>query len=389
MNTLTLSPVDYLFTGAGSQPITFAFYYHDYLDSKAMEDSLKQALKYFPLVCSQLIQVGDNEYEFSLRKDGLNFETLKSESDFKESDNIEKYITPVNSVPGQPLTRITLTQVPQGSVLAVSISHALVDGFSYFHFLSSWARICRGENFLPPSFDRTRITEKLTVAVEPVTPDKLFSDCGLFYGDKRQTLQSAQSPHERIFISDETIKDNLQEINQEKKLSFTANDVITALLWKKYLPLWNKRSDNLDTFISCPFDFRRVLTDFPKNYFGCALCFTSASIDLQGLSKALLGELALLIRNSINRIKSEQILNSLRTLENFRRQQGLAAMENIHLRHPESGMIATNLTRLPITDLNFGAGTPAGFITYAEVLNSAAILPAKRGVEIMVVHPAP
>jgi hypothetical protein len=60
---------------------------------------------------------------------------------------------------------------------------------------------------------------------------------------------------------------------------------------------------------------------------------------------------------------------------------------NPHLRHPNHGMIVTNLTRLPFPDLDFSLGAPVNFSTYAEVTSSAAILPAENGVEILIVHP--
>lgn len=387
MNSVILTPVDYLFTGVGSQPITFAFYYHDYLDSKKIKDGLDYTLKYFPLLPSQLIQVSKFDYQYSLQENGLLLEIHEADSAFQDSDNIEKYIIPVNSVPGQLLTRITLTHTSRGSVLAVSISHALVDGFSYFHFLSSWARVSRGEDFIQPSLDRKVFVQNNAETIDMVDPHQLYSRCGLFSTDHTRHQQSVQSHQEKIFISDETIRSSLEELKKESQVSFTVNDLITAMLWQKYLPGWTREIDNPDTFITCPFDFRRVLTDFPKNYFGCALVFATSSIDLQSLLKSSLGELALLIRNSITRMKNDYILNSVQTLENFRRQKGIAAMENIHLRHPLSGMIVTNLTRLPIADLNFGSGVPAGFLTYAEVSRSAAILPAKGGVQVMVYHP--
>lgn len=62
-------------------------------------------------------------------------------------------------------------------------------------------------------------------------------------------------------------------------------------------------------------------------------------------------------------------------------------MEEIHLRHPDHGIIVTNLTRLPLRDIDFGFGAPVGFLAYAEVWRSAAILPANKGVEVLVVHP--
>jgi len=81
------------------------------------------------------------------------------------------------------------------------------------------------------------------------------------------------------------------------------------------------------------------------------------------------------------------IFNSLHTLQKFRQQQGLEAMEKIHLRHPQKGLIVTNLTRMPLSDLDFGTGKMESFLTYAEVSASAAILPAKEGVEIRLTHP--
>jgi NRPS condensation-like uncharacterized protein len=387
MNSIRLSPIDYIFTRAGSQPITFAFLYPKKIDTDALRASLDETLNYFPILRSRFNKISDTDYEFLITEDGLTFDIFESDSVFEESNRIEEYITPVNSIDGAPLTKITLTQKSKGSVLAVSISHALVDGFSYFHFLSSWARICRGERVIPPYLQRDVFSANIESSTKTITAEEIYSNCGLFYGDKRTKLKTWQSNHERFFISDETIKSHLEEAKQEHKVAFTENDVITAHLWKKYFPLWHQENENPMTYITCPFDVRRVLTDFPKNYFGCALCFATAAIDFSDLLQASLGDLAILIRNSISKIKDDYILNSLATLENLRKQNGFPAIEKIQLRHPRHGMIVTNLTRMPIRDLDFGFGAPVNFLVYTEVLSSAAILPAEKGVEILVIPP--
>ena len=387
MNSIPLSPVNYIFTGTGSQPITFAFSYLNKLDSDALRNSLNETLNHFTILQSQLNKSSKTDYKFQINEDGLNFDVIESNLVFEESSKIEQYITPVNSVESEPLTKITLTQTPKGSILAVSISHALIDGFSYFHFLSSWARICRGDRILPPFLERNILSSSFNPNSKKITSEEIYTNCGLFLGNKRSRLQTGQSNHEVIFISGETIRSYLEEANHEHNVSFTENDVITALLWKKYIPMWHEEHDNPMTFMTCPFDFRRIMTDFPKNYFGCALCFATAAIDFNGLLKASLGDLAILIRSAVNKIKDDFILKSLNTLENLRLQNGLAAIEKVHLRHPHHGMIVTNLTRLPIRDLDFGFGAPINFKAYAEVTSSAAILPAENGVEIFVVHP--
>jgi NRPS condensation-like uncharacterized protein len=281
MKAVPLSPVDYIFTGAGSQPVTFAFSYRVTMDPNVLRNSLQKTLAHFPVLRSQLQRIFENDLEFRIAEDGLTFEVIESALAFEESGRIEQYITPVSSLEGNPLTKITLTQTPTGSILAVSISHALVDGFSYFHFLSSWARICRGDRILPPELDRTAFFSKLKFSPKTVTADSFYAGCGLFYGGKRAYLRAEHVNEERFFISDETLRSCLEDARKEHNVSLTENDAVMALLWKKYIPAWSKENGNPPTYITCPFDFRRVLTDFPKNYFGCALCFATASIDMQ------------------------------------------------------------------------------------------------------------
>src|SRR4030042_5584546 len=153
MKTIPLSPVDHLFTGPLSQPITFAFHYSSRLDPDALRKSLDWTLGHFPLLRSQLEKISDTDYGFRITGDGLSFECQESDAR-PDSASIEAFIMSVRSGEGEPLTKIRLILYPEKSTLAVSISHAIVDGFSYFHFLSSWVRLHKGERILPPSSDR-------------------------------------------------------------------------------------------------------------------------------------------------------------------------------------------------------------------------------------------
>ncbi len=387
MTSIPLSPVDYIFTGEASQPITFAFSYRKKIDPELLKKSLKATLGYFPILQCQLHKISESDYEYRITPDGLNFDIRESHSAFKESDRIGQYITPVNTIEGNPLTRITLTQTPEASVLAISISHALVDGFSYFHFLSSWAIISWGEKFLSPYLDRRVVSSFDENNFKDTSADDIYTFCGLFYGGQRHQMTAGSMRSERMFIPEETIRSHIGEVKRVHQISCTENDVITAILWKKYLSLWNEEDVQHRAYVTCPFDFRRALPDFPKNYFGCAIVFATAEIGFKDLVTASVEDLSLLIRNSVSRMKPEYILNSMRALENLRRQKGLSAMAELHLRHARHGMIVTNLTRMPIQDLDFGFGSPEKFITYAEITRSAAILPAEKGVEVIIVNP--
>jgi|WetSurSiteA1Bulk_404760.scaffolds.fasta_scaffold02391_3 hypothetical protein len=188
IKALPPSPVDYIFIGAGCQPITFAFSYLKAIDPNILLDSLNKTLDIFPVLRSRLNRNSENEFEFRITEDGLTFDVTESSTSFEESRRIEQHITPVISAEGNPPTKITLTRTPKGSVLGVSISHALVDGFSYFHFLCSWARICRGDRIIQPSFDRELFLTSISHNPKTVTPESLNKDCGLFHSSRRSPL---------------------------------------------------------------------------------------------------------------------------------------------------------------------------------------------------------
>lgn len=379
MNSIPLSPIDYIFTGAGSQPVTFGFYYPEKQDAAKLKESLDEALKNFTVLKSRLQQISEKEFEFEICDDGLTFEVRHIDSEFDKNDNIKKYIAPVKTVEGKPLAKISLTYTPNGSVLAVSISHALADGFSYFHFLSSWAKINKNERFIPPHIDRNIFSEMIHNKDKQITKEDLLNNCGLYYNGKREDVKDGA--YDRLFISSDTIE-LISKIGREKDLFLTENDIITGMTWKKYLVDWMKDSPDTLTYLTFPFDFRRAVEGFPKNYFGCAICFGVAELSLKDLAGSPEEEVALVVKKSVAKVKSDYIKNSINTLENFRNQKDTEEFEKLHLRHPECGIIITNISRLPVCDLDFGKGAPTDVLTYAEVLRSAAILPADGGVEI-------
>ena len=382
--TFPFSPIDYIFTGTGSQPITFAFYYPEKQSEEKLISSLNEALKHFTILKSRLKRISKTNFVFDICNDTLQIEIHKLTSDFNNNDNITRYISPVKSIDGYPLVKITLTHFNKGSVLALSISHTLVDGFSYFHFLSSWVRICKNEKFILPYIDRNLFSSFIQTNDKEVTKDDLLNNCGLFYGKKRTDSESTENHRE--FIRAETIKE-ISVRARNKNILLTENDVITGMLWKKFMTSWNKKNSNTETYLTFPFDFRRVLNGFPKNYFGCAITFGTAKLSLWELAEKAEEEIAVYVKSSVSKIKNDYINTALNTLENFRNQKGNDEFEKLHLRHSENGIIITNISRLPVHELDFGEGEPTQVLTYNKVPGSVAILPAQGGVEILAASP--
>jgi shikimate O-hydroxycinnamoyltransferase len=387
MKTIPLSAIDHVFTGVGAYSIGFVFAYKNTIDSARLRSSLDETLEQFLPLRSKLIKISENSYGLQPADDGLSFETTTSSEIFEDSTDVSRFLDPAYSMEGEPLTKIKLTQTPRGSVLGVSVSHAVADGFSYFHFLSSWSRTFQGKRILSPSHQRELLMPETSDRQKLITPDDILTRCGFFWAGKRHASPREQIYEERLFISKDTMGKLLAEAEEECGVPLFYNDVITAFLWKKYITKWNEGKNNPVTYVSCPFDYRRVLRILPRTYFGNALCCATASIDYENLVHASLGKLALLIRKAVGQVKEDYVLGSLEALGSLRRQRGLAAMEEIHVMHPQDGLVVTNISRLPVQNLEFDSGTPTGFQALSSAPRAAAILPAQDGVDIRVYHP--
>ncbi len=384
---LPLSPTDHVFTGVGSYAIEFAFAYRDRIDPAHLRRSLDCTLEHFWPLRSKLTRIAEHSYGFQPADDGLIFQTSQSSEMFEDADDVSHFVDSVHSVEGEPLTRIKLTQTPHGSVLGLSISHALVDGFSLFHFLTSWSRVFQGQRILNPSCERELLTHEMSAPQAPVTPDDVFERCGLFWAGKRHPVSRERLREERLFFSKQALNDLLSEAKQDCQVALFHNDVLTAYLWRRCITQWERGDGNPITYVSCPVDFRRILRAVPRTYFGNALCFATASADYGRLEGASLGTLALLIREAVSQVRQDYVTGSLQTLERLRRQRGLAVMEEIHVVPPQHGMLVTNISRLPMQDLDFGGGIPTGFRALSSTQRAAVIMPAEDGVEIRVYHP--
>ena len=171
-------------------------------------------------------------------------------------------------------------------------------------------------------------------------------------------------------------------------MQLTENDIITALLWKKYLPRWIQGDGSTQTHLTCPVDIRRILKSVPTTYFGCAICFTTATLPLnQVMEAAAVSELAVEFRKAIRKVKENYVLQCMQTLKSLRLHNGLLTSEAVHLRHPQNGLIVTNLTRMPVRDLDFGSGALTDFLAYIDVERGAAILQTEDGVDVLISYP--
>lgn len=384
--TIPLTSIDHVFTGVGSYPIEFIFVYSGLIDERKLRSSLESTLKYFPPAQSTLKKENDEEYIFEVLEKGYSLDVVNSSLNFDETEKRDIYIDPVKSVEGEILTRVRLTQSPNGSVLGVSISHSVADGYSYFFFLSSWARIFHDLEVFPPSHDRDLLTKPIKNK-RGIDKKKILKDSGLFYDRPRKEIHRDKLIWETLHLPQSVLKTQLANAQKDCKTRLSFNDIIVATLWQKYIEQWNRKDEDHLTYISCPFDYRRILPDFPQTYFGNAVALATTPIRYEKLMESKLSELALLVRNNIAQVNAEYIYRGLNTLAGLREKEGVGAFEKIHVAQPEDGLLVTNLSRLPVNQIEFGVGPPVKYEILTPANRGAVILPDADGVQVRVCCP--
>ena len=255
MSLIHLSPIDYVFTGRGAYPIEFVFAYEGTIDAGRLEESLGRALAAFPPVGSRFVHLPDDSLAFEPYEGGCTFRVTESDTNYAETERRTAFLDPVDGRQGEPLGRVLLTRTPNGCVLGVSLSHAVADGYSYFYFLSSWARLFRGEPFPPPSHAREALVPP---GDGPATTSDILDAGGLFRAGPRPEVDRAHLRVLRHVLSRTELVAMHEEAQAGNPVRLSHNDTAAAWLWKKCLVEWADPDPALDTYLSCPVDFRRI-----------------------------------------------------------------------------------------------------------------------------------
>ncbi len=388
---IPLSPIDHVFTGVGSYPIEFVFAYRGAIDADRLAGSLRSVLAHFPAVSSRLVRLPGERWGLEPTPDGCVFETATTDAALTADglpalDTLAGWTAPVETIEGQPLARVRLTRAGAGTVLAVSISHAVADGFSYFYFLSAWSRAFQGLPVPPPCHDRELLAAAETPA--PSDAEGVRDGCGLFQEGVRPARDRARLRWTRRLFSRDDLKALVSEVQEGCPVRLSHNDVVSAWLWRTHAAGWiDPGALEPRAWLSCPVDVRRAAS-LPPTYFGCAVVLATAAIERERLATAPLTELARAVHDAVAAVDETRTRQALGTIDALRRRHGLGVLERLHVVHPRTGLLVTNLSRLPVREIVFDAGPPFGFEMPAPAERCAVILPAESGLDVRVCAPA-
>jgi len=363
MHSISISQVDALFVNGG-YPIEFVLYFPGGIPTRTLRTALRRLSNTFwPLFGRYrdgailrstryveddyfLETVGDGEFDTTLDAMGIR-ETFKD----------------TNSPAVDALFFMSVVQFGNGTVLVPRMQHLVGDGYSYFYFLSVLAILSkpsslpfRGQviRFLAaPRLPRTLLRDyhftRTDIEARPVDPD-----C---------TIRLERIPRQQV-------EQEITRINSESGAGGSANDFLSAMVVREAArrqPSGTREHFSLTT----PVDVRRGIKQLGPKFLGNGILLHRQRFSMDELENTDVATLALRLRQAAPRISAQRYGDYLAALEAEIASQPTCCLGPYD---PDQGCLVTNLSRMPIQRLDFGAGSPGLVMPITIGRNSVAML---------------
>jgi hypothetical protein len=265
------------------------------------------------------------------------------------------------------------------------MSHALVDGYSFFHFMTSWARLTRGMRIVEPT--RAPLTAALPAGE---STSARLEQSGLHVGDAAaETAPETRQQIESVRFTRADIDRWCEEVEAEGGRRRSVNDVLVARLWRACALSRIVGTDETLAYVACPINVRPFLTKMSATHFGCASIHATASLPLGRLKTAPLSELARVVHDAVFATDRASVGATLAAWGALVREHR-SYLPHVHVVHPTAGFLVTNLTQLPLTAVDFGSGPPVAFHADARMSRGAGLFSRENGdIEARIIWPSP
>ena len=289
-----------------------------------------------------------------------------------------------------PLLQIQLTNFSDGSVLSISISHALCDGTSMIEFMQSWAGHTLRKNPRPRSAWNRRDVQQMAlgdgITASPLTP----------VIELRQLPPLWQSVETLLLRLPGTLLEQLYDVygpvnttsgtshsNFPQKQTYGQDvsrlDIAAAFLYLLLLRCKNDRQSPHSLSIVC--NVRQIL-ELPAAYLGNAVSLRYFELDDEQLMEADIRSVAQRIRDLYREITASDLRRDIAFW-----QRKIADGTSAHFMPVATylaltgGILLDNMSRFAFYELDFGVGKPTWIDTPAPsspayVTRGVLMLPA-------------
>jgi len=362
MKKINISQIDTLFVN-GSYPIEFLFFYKHKIDTDAIRNGLKiVSSSFWPLFGIYK----DGWIESSKYSEDKFFCELMYNEDFKISHDTMEFWRKYHQINSQSMSGLFFLSVLQfnnGTVIIPKMNHLAGDGYSFFYFLLVLAALSKS-SFIPlkkyairqlysPKLNRTVLKSFHFNKTKIKEPD-IHKNCTIKFQHVQKTF----------------VKQEIKKIQAENNQTVTANDILSAMIFKRTFENYRSKIDNGFT-LSIPIDVRRQVYKIGRKFFGNGLMLHHLKLTSDELDNFDIRTLALKLREILPSVNTEIYTEYLNDLESTINQLSIHTLRPYN---PEEGCLVTNLSRMPIQKLDFGSGGPDFVFLLTIGMNSAAIL---------------
>lgn len=362
MKKLNISQVDTIFAN-GSYPIEFLLYFKNRLKTNRIRSALKQLSSAFWPMFGEY-EGGVIQFEKYVEADCFAEKVLGEEFNCAENyQTIYEKFWQINPAEMKRLFFLTVMQYRNGTVLIPKLNHLAGDGYSYFYFLSALAAMCQ-DSYIPfkkhfirafykPQHQRTILKEFQlgNIKLKPLPQEE------------KLTIVFEEIPKN-------TVKSHIKNIATEFNQQVSANDYLSAMIIKKSVEVQKDYFGN-PFQMTIPIDVRRYIKEYGSKYFGNGIMFHTVGFKTKQIEKSSVQDLAIEIRKSMPIVTRDFFISFLNSIENLIAERQFDKLKPYRV---EQGCLVTNLSKLPVTKLNFGTGNPDSIFALTIGKNSAVIL---------------
>ncbi|XVF09913.1 hypothetical protein REPUB_Repub07fG0138200 [Reevesia pubescens] len=252
----------------------------------------------------------------------------------------------------RPLLSVQLTKLKDGLAIGCAFNHAILDGTSTWHFMSSWAQICSGSNSIsvPPFLERTKARNTRVKLDLSLPPNPVASS----NGDTKQGPQL----REKLFRFSEAAIDKIKsKVNSnppsDASKPFSTFQSLAVHIWQHVTQARNLKPEDYTVFTLFADCRKRVDPPMPDSYFGNLIqaIFTATAAGLLLTNPPEFG--ASVIQKTIEAHNATAI--------DERNKEWEAAPKIFQFKDAGVNSVAVGSSpRFKVYDIDFGWGKPEG-----------------------------
>ncbi|WP_405876710.1 acyltransferase [Streptomyces sp. NBC_01136] len=357
------------------------FYYRQALDAEALRASLAATLAHYPLLTGRLVRDADRGLSVVCNDAGALFTESHCDRPMPEygpdrsaKPDLRSYIHGVNPfrIVGHdtPLLTVRITHMRGGgSVLGIAINHSIVDGSGYLDFLRHWSSVHHGLEHRAAPYART-LLDGVADGAAPGTQEH-STQYVLVPGRKKfGFIWRVNTRSRRVrtitlrFAADEVraLKEHALAGLAGRGLVPSTGDALSAHLWKVLAEL-RARPDHSIERLGMVVGLRSVLRErIPDGFWGNAVTNVTPALPAGDLRGAPLSDTVAAVREAVSSVTVDRVRDEVAFLEAQRRaRRAHRVLSRMSLDAFEGTIALNNVSRLPVYEIDLGAGRPFWF----------------------------